>query len=72
MHEAFVAEPLLRAMAGTRLVLFAVLFLVASPLRCRAWACVLVLLQDRVLCAFPVFGGLVLFKTATSWASRSS
>merc|ERR1719424_406320 len=64
MPEAFKAESLLHAMAGMRLVLFAALFLVAAPLRCRAWACVLVLLFWIVYSA--------LFKSlASSCSSRS-
>ena len=63
MPEAFKAEPLLHAMAGMRLVLFATLFLVAAPLRCRAWACVLVLLLRIVYSA--------LFESLASWCSSS-
>ena len=64
MPEAFKAESLLHAMAGMRLVLFAALFLVAAPLRCRAWACVLALLLWIVYSA--------LFESLTSWCSSSS
>ena len=63
MPEAFKAESLLHAMAGMRLVLFAALFLVAAPLRCRAWACVLVLLLWIVYSA--------LFESLASWCSSS-
>ena len=61
MLVAFKAESLLHAMAGMRLVLLAALFMVAAPLRCRAWACVLVLLFRLANLAFFGIFGLSLF-----------
>ena len=60
---AFKAEASLRAMAGMRMALSAVLFLVVSPLRRRAWVCVLELLFRIVnVEPFEIFGLVVLFK----------
>ena len=59
---AFKAEASPCALAGMCMAFFAVLFLVASPLRRRAWACVLELLVRIVnFVPFDVFGLLVLF-----------
>ena len=64
MLVAFKAESLPHAMAGMRSVLFAALFLVASPLHCRAWVCILVLLLRITYSA--------LFESLTCWFSSSS
>ena len=64
MLEAFKTEPLLHALAGVRLVLFAALFLVVASLRCRALACVLVLLFRIVY--FALFGSLASL-CSSSW-----
>ena len=59
---AFKAEASPCALAGMCMAFFAVLFLVASPLCRRAWACVLELLVRIVnFVPFDVFGLLVLF-----------
>ena len=67
MLVAFKAEVSLHAWAGMRMAFSAVLFLVASPLRRRAWVCVLELLVRIVnVVPFEIFGLLVLFSHVRS------
>ena len=75
MPVAIKAESLLRALAGMRLALSAALFMVAAPLRRRAWACVPVMLFRCVHFLLIEFAGLSVpcgSSRTWTWMVRSS
>ena len=72
---AFKAESLLRALAGMRMVVFQTPFLLETPLRHRAGACVLVMLFGCVHFSLTEFIGLSVLCGSSrtwTWMMRSS